>query len=174
MLRVGRTQSASVMTPESFIEAIRRRCGDISCGTIWWCEELLWIEKLPHYYQPKYPGHPALSIWLFQHRRSLDAVPMLYGSRRRGRQVAVVARDLSRKYPRGTLTYFGEFGPVRMEVGDLTSDSATTTGQHVLSDLDLTAWFSRPRLVRNQDKDRLSDVEFAELQGWMEQQGWRI
>jgi len=90
------------MNPESnfadgFVEAVRRRCGDVSCGTLWWVEESLWIEKLPNIYRPKSPGHPGLSLWRIARRDSLDAVPMLYGSRQRGEHVAVVAADLSPK-----------------------------------------------------------------------------
>lgn len=157
--------------PDPFIEAIRRRCGDFSCGTLWWCDESLWVEKLPRRYRPKYPGHPALSIWFTRQRDSLDAVPMLYGSRRCGRQVAVVARDLSRKYPPGTLTYFGEFGPVRMEVREFEGESRPAKDQRESGDIDLAGWFSSPRITRNQDKDQLSDVEFAELQVWLRQNG---
>lgn len=107
---------------DGFVEAVRRRCGDASCGTLWWLDESLWIEKLPSTYRPKFPGHPGLSLWQFARRTSLDAVPMLYGSRQRGEHVAVVATDLSPKYPPGTLTHFGEFGPVDMESREFTAE----------------------------------------------------
>jgi len=168
------------MIPESdfaggFVETVRRCCGDVSCGTIWWLDESLWAEKLPSTYHPKFPGHPGLSLWLVARRASLDAVPMLYGSRQRGEHVAVVVKGLcppSPKYPRGTLTHFGEFGPVDMPSREFAPE---TTGAPPVQnwDLDLDAWFSRPRIRRNGYKSRLDAMEFAQLQMWMQQEGLR-
>ena len=163
------------MNPESnfadkFVEAVQRRCGDVSCGTLWWVEESLWVEKLPSTYRPKFPGHPGLSLWRFVARISLDAMPMLYGSRRRGERVAVVATDLSPKYPPGTLTHFGEFGPASMESREFADEFAPATPAQN-RDLDLDVWFSRPRISKNGYKERLDESEAAELQAWMQQKG---
>jgi hypothetical protein len=163
------------MNPESnfadeFLEAVRRRCGDVSCGTLWWAEESLWIEKLPHTYRPKSPGHPGLSLWRATRRESLGAAPMLYGSRQRGENVAVVAADLSPNYPPGTLTHFGGFGPVDMESREFAGESAPATPAQN-RDFDLDAWFSRPRIRKNHYKKRLDANEFADLTGWMQQKG---
>ena len=155
---------------DGFIETVRRSCRDVSCGTLWWLDESLWIEKLPAAYRPKFPGHPGLSLWQFARRTSLDAVPMLYGSRQRGERVAVVGADLSPKYPPGTLTHFGEFGPIDMESREFTDKpSPATAAQNCGFDLD--TWFSRPRICRNRYKDRLGETEFAQLKAWMQQEG---
>lgn len=101
---------------------------------------------------------------------------MLYGTRSKGRHIAAVARDLSppsEKYPSGTLTYFGEFGPVQMELREFTGDTASAAGLPEPDDFDLLAWFNPPRLSRNENKDRLNDLEFTELQTWMQQNGWK-
>jgi hypothetical protein len=135
-------------------------CLDVSVGAVWWVNEDILKERLPHYDQDSTrEGHPCVSLRTGPARSLYDNVPMLFGTS--GGQGPVVARGLTKGSP-NYATSFGEIiQPARLTVWEYVGRKRRSEDELESSTKD-TSWRVRP----NAWKPRFNDSEMAALEEW--------
>ncbi|MGZ4964145.1 MAG: hypothetical protein ACXWDN_02665 [Limisphaerales bacterium] len=148
---------------DALLANVIRRCRDVSMGTLWWVCESFWEQHLSEYCSDR-DEHPGVSLWQQPSRDCCGAVPLLYGSSKRGdhnSKVVFFATDLSPKYPEDHKTYFQTFGP--------THGAVSAEAREFLPN-----YFGGPRIRRNRHKEYLSPQEVPYLKRWMRQRGFAV
>ena len=154
--------------PPSYEESRARRMAvllttglDVSLGAVWWVNEQILKERLPHYDQDSTrEGHPCVSLRAGLARSLYDNVPMLFGTS--GNQGPVVARGLTKGSPKYATSFGQIIQPARLTVWEYVTRKRRSEDELESSIEDDTWWPVRP----NAWKPRFNDTEMAALEEW--------
>lgn len=136
-------------------------CLDVSLGAVWWVNEGILKERLPHYDQDSTrERHPCVSLRAEPARSLYDSVPMLFGTS--GNQGPVVARGLTQGNPNYATSFGQIIQPARLTVWEYVANKRRSEDELEASTED-TSWRVRP----NAWKPRFNDTEMAALEAWL-------
>jgi len=153
--------------PPSYEESRARRmadllttCLDVSLGAVWWVNEEILKERLPHYDQDSTrDGHPCVSLRRGSAQSLFDMVPMLFGTS--GNQGPVVARGLTKGSPNYATSFGQIIQPASLTVWEYVAKKCRSEDE-LESRTENLNWRVRP----NAWKPRFNDSEMAALEEW--------
>jgi len=134
---------------------------DFLFGSLWWAEEKFWMDSIRGYQDSGRLQHPGCSVCR-RPQRSLQAVPLLFGTSKKNKR-AFEVRGLTRREPQ-RVSWFGVF--TRPTEFPFYSNKSYISELEYLAFGEITREARPYEIQRNLDKPILNSEEMESAEGW--------